>query len=947
LPAATSLIPSRSPHEKAAWEGLWLLTEWFLLTVTHQGPHAAGLAIKDWATQAQSTAVGDSRPLEAKGQVPLFSTFLRGSLQSGWNQKAAWTFSSIGRSIPPSTRPGDDVELIEWARRLWSEDAPPDHATLDDIYEFTKSTMSTLYQKEMRRPEVDPLFGDLKLNISASLERSKAKGGVYAYYRERAMAETIQHTARTPEGNYPYIDRSVISKNERVAQSSAPISHLSLDEFMRVSQSKAALYQKTQVPPQGSSIKAVPDELSAGLKAIAIERVAQAIAEDDIEEFIRSGQVPHMRPLVLRERGQKKRLATISSASLVVAGQRINRALLRLLKHSKTASYSLRGETETPACIAAGAQGYSTHENFEFLSTDLSAASDYLHHSVNQAVWAGIWEVIGHEFPCSYQWVGQKLTGPMLLDPGTPDLPEELKAHLGKASTRGALMGLPLAWPILTLVNEWAASRAAPRGGQPVFETCGDDMAAAWTTTMTETYFQNLKRAGLVVNQKKTFRSKTGLIFVEKLFKLSPKIKVEKFTALPTAPAAQCKTQSCAVWVSEDKLYHRLVSRIPRPTLSALSQARRHGQPGDDTIPSWATLAQTISEELKECTPAQRKQIIPLCQDLHPEAFRIWNQSGLPLHWPRFLGGWGLPGRQEAPPLFRKAAAVLITQNDPELLLSIRRVFSLGRLTGIARTVVQNINTRIDNAPTTDDPTMPMRGEVEEEATARVTTYFSLLQDKARKGPALKLSSIISQIKHLVRKSAEQWGTARPMGAEKAVSKGKELILTRLQQRIDLDIETALEYNEVFDVTLKQDRLHLQPEQRTRLFVRGQRNRPSPATADVVGSLAATLAQAKLLDAKDTMELRPDTGATTTSGEGPSYTFRDRHAEWESMRRCRTLMQTASSPSDLDEKLANLSFTGTKTICRDEAGRFVSRCTPEKLKAEDQRKLATRNDLDV
>jgi len=173
-----------------------------------------------------------------------------------------------------------------------------------------------------------------------------------------------------------------------------------------------------------------------------------------------------MRPLVLRERGQKKRLATISEASLVVAGQRINRAVLRLLSNSKTASYSLKGRRDTPDCIVAGTNAFANREDFEFLSTDLSAASDYLHHSVNQAVWAAIWDVIGHEFPCSYQWVGQKLIGPMRLDPTTPGLPEEVEALKSKDTSRGALMGLPLAWPILTLVNDWAASRASPQGGQ-------------------------------------------------------------------------------------------------------------------------------------------------------------------------------------------------------------------------------------------------------------------------------------------------------------------------------------------------------------------------------------------------------------------------------------------------------------------------------------------------
>jgi hypothetical protein len=908
------------------------MVEWFVLTVTHQGPHAAASAFKDWATQAQMFAVGDSRQVKPEGHTPLLKSFLRGSLLSSWTRHAAWTFSSLGRSLPPSRLEGDKKELEEWSERLWSSEEAPSQETLDSIYRFTKTMVGRLYKKDLKRVDREPLYGALKLNVSACLERSKAKGGTYAHYRERALAEEVRASALTPEGSYPFVDRTDPNAGEvesMSAMTSKSLASMSLDDFLRPSRKTNELLSM-KVPKAGDPIKAVSEELPVGLQAVALERVAQAIAEDDIEDYLRRDEIPKMRPLVIRERGQKKRLATISEACLVVAGQRINRALLRLLEKSETASYSLRGETDTPACITQGVQAYSSHQDFEFLSTDLSAASDYLHHKVNEAVWMGIWDVIGQEFPYSYKWVGQKLVGPMMLDPATPDLPDSLKSRLGSPSTRGALMGLPLAWPILTIVNDWAARHASSLEGAACFETCGDDMSAAWTRSMSEEYFRNLERAGLRVNKKKTFRSTSATIFVEKLFVLSKKLKVERLPAIPQGSAALFGKPTL-VPDSSDILHHRIISRMKRPTLSALAQARRHASPGDDTMPSWATLAQTLSEEMKECSPAQAKLLLPAARSLHPDAFRMWHQSGLPLHWPHYLGGWGLPGKPDAPSSFRKAAAVLITQNRPELLQSFARIFSGASLRGAASSVVKSISQEIDASRLANVGELSRtRREIERDATARITSYFALLEDKTRKGPPLKFSSIVSQIKSKVKKLCGQWGSVQPMDPSKAVREAEALLLLSQEENLPLDVTKALERHQVFDEVLKKDRQKLPPEQRARLFVRSTRERHSPAMATSLGSSTTALARASLLDAKDVVAGTTPDRAGDHPG-GPTYSFRDNAREWSSARRCRTLLQTANSVEMLEACLEDVQREDAALPSRDEAGRFVTLSASEGL----------------
>jgi hypothetical protein len=298
-----------------------------------------------------------------------------------------------------------------------------------------------------------------------------------------------------------------------------------------------------------------------------------------------------------------------------------------------------------------------------------------------------------------------------------------------------------------------------------------------------------------------------------------------------------------------------------------------------------------------------------------------------------------LPGKPDAPILFRKAAAVLVTQDDPELLFAISRIFSLGKLVGAAKEASLNVAKIIDNATVTnEDTSLPTREQFEDNATSRITSFFSFIQDKARKGPPIKLSSVISHVKKTIKEAAGRWGSASPMSAVKAVDRGLKLLTSRKDEHLDLNLDDVLTESGVLDLILQQDRQHLQPESRVRLYVRGHKSRPSPVTASVVGSLAATLAQTQLLDAKDTMELGPDRGAPTNS-ESPSYTFRDKHAEWQAMKRCRTLMHTASSAEDLQTKLSNLTLKSDEEVCRDEAGRFVRKCNPSELRQQDADKL--------
>jgi len=173
------------------------------------------------------------------------------------------------------------------------------------------------------------------------------------------------------------------------------------------------------------------------------------------------------------------------------------------------------------------------------------------------------------------------------------------------------------------------------------------------------------------------------------------------------------------------------------------------------------------------------------------------------------------------------------------------------------------------------------------------------------------------------------------MDPSKAVDQAKTLVHLSEQEKLPINVTNLIERYQIFDEVLKKDRQRLPPEQRARLFVRSTKDRHTLAMAASVGSVVAALARATLLDAKDVVAVPAPDRAGSTSG-GPSYSFRDNTQDWKAMRRCRTLMSTASSVDELQAGLDKVQLNDSALPCRDEAGRFTGQCTPEEIKRRSQ-----------
>jgi hypothetical protein len=201
-------------------------------------------------------------------------------------------------------------------------------------------------------------------------------------------------------------------------------------------------------------------------------------------------------------------------------------------------------------------------------------------------------------------------------------------------------------------------------------------MGAYWPTAMSQLYFQSLAALGLVVNFSKTYRSPTGLIFVEELFKLG---RPRTLSAQEEPPAPPAHQGPIAItlwdWVRQElgdpsERKYIKATWFVRPRLSAITMAKRFER-GDDTTPLWQVLPAVDCEQSSLATEPWRKaRVRAIIQSLHGATIKRMADTGLPLHWPKSLGGWGFSGKQEAPAHFRKAAAHIlhgVAEPDVEL----------------------------------------------------------------------------------------------------------------------------------------------------------------------------------------------------------------------------------------------------------------------------------------
>jgi len=236
--------------------------------------------LKQWATEAQAFACGAPTRQQKVGFAKPITSFFRGQLKSSWNPKNAWTFSGLGRALPPPCEQGIEGKSIDQQmKRLLG---PDDHfknddgrRLLDEITEFVRVRIRK-YRRDYERRHGRLQLDQVKLNNSACLENSRAKGGAYEYYRQRVL--TVYGEWRAPRRLW---NRSVIRVDPRNGKTGIGVGIQ--DPAVEINFSKLEGIQGAG----SGAVPAIDRNWSLSTRVLALNRVVCALAERDFTERLK------------------------------------------------------------------------------------------------------------------------------------------------------------------------------------------------------------------------------------------------------------------------------------------------------------------------------------------------------------------------------------------------------------------------------------------------------------------------------------------------------------------------------------------------------------------------------------------------------------------------------------------------------------------------------------
>jgi len=315
-------------------------------------------------------------------------------------------------------------------------------------------------------------------------------------------------------------------------------------------------------------------------------------------------------------------------------------------------------------------------------------------------------------------------------------------------------------------------------------------MAAYWHKKASARYKDNLAATGLLLNDRKTFRSDRGIIFVEKLFVID-KITEEKTPFGEPESPTTFNAARATIWdyikqecrdtkVLEACQSYAHVRRVDRVQLSAVSLAKRYAGSDSDTTPAWQALPDVLQEQAQKAGLEEWRveRAVEVARNLHPSAFRMLERSGLPLHWPKELGGWGLPGKPSAPIEFRKAAAVILTNAADARDTVIQSIITAHAVSGLpeiatkiareGRQLLADTSVSSRREIKTSRRDLLRLPEAQAELTAAIAAHFTWLDERTQRKSSI--GRISKRIKGILEEVARSWASVKPMKPDKAVS---------------------------------------------------------------------------------------------------------------------------------------------------------------------------------
>lgn len=377
-------------------------------------------------------------------------------------------------------------------------------------------------------------------------------------------------------------------------------------------------------PPPGEEARIVADSLYRDA-----EKLASLIS------FPRE-KVHKCRRVVIAEPGCKSRVVSSHEIDETSLGQYLRLMAQGALKRFPATAAVLRGNKL--GAVSEVMRGRS-HRKVVF-SADLTNATDLLHQDAAIEM-------------CTTVFRGWGVPTPLL--ERIPSLLGPHEFHDGCQPWRnnlGILMGGPLSWFTLCLMNSYCAGGVSLRKMVPFFRVCGDDLIAFFTKDQISRYKARCRSVGFHVNDTKSFVSHDSGLFAEMAFKLHfrEESEVEPFPQLGAA------RQMIAFRVV------RSVEQFP------VIPAKLFRSSPNETL-SWHSIGPSLDGSLEYLPPSTVRVLLRRCRRLigimRPKLASDIYRSGIDAGAPRCVGGAGLPWITNYKKVTRVVASILASKDLP------------------------------------------------------------------------------------------------------------------------------------------------------------------------------------------------------------------------------------------------------------------------------------------
>lgn len=363
--------------------------------------------------------------------------------------------------------------------------------------------------------------------------------------------------------------------------------------------------------------------------------VAEALYRDS-EKFASLVSFPigtkfRCRRVVVKEAGCKARVVTCHPIAEVALGQYLRMMAYGALKRFPATAAVLRGDV-----LGSLKEVFEGQVVRGVYSGDLTNATDYLHQDAAIEMCRTVFEVWG--LPQSLLDRIPSLLGPHEFD--------------GWSSSRGILMGGPLSWFVLCLMNTFCALRGRPlKEALRFFRVCGDDLIANFTKAESEAYMKYCGSVGFHVNRTKSFYAQDSGVFAERVFKLRVHTETEDD---PFPPIGGPVLVQVKVTKKVDPL-PVIPAKVFRLSIS------RHL--------CWHSIGPTLTSALSGVRAKDRhralKRVRRLTGMLRPNLAHDLYRAGIDAAAPRILGGGELPWITRFTSKSRRLASILASKDLP------------------------------------------------------------------------------------------------------------------------------------------------------------------------------------------------------------------------------------------------------------------------------------------